>query len=73
MILNQDTQKELLSQMCFYSETKSDPRVGINSTDAFNMIIGFGYPEIPYARGTQKDRGRKFIVIARSLSNNTMI
>lgn len=23
------------------------------------LIIGFGYPEIPYARGTQKDRGRK--------------
>ena len=23
------------------------------------LIIGFGYPEIPYARGTQKDLGRK--------------
>ncbi|MBR3350161.1 MAG: nitroreductase family protein [Solobacterium sp.] len=23
------------------------------------LIIGFGYPEIPYARGVQKDRGRK--------------
>ena len=50
MILNQDIQKELLSQMCFYNETKSDPRVGINSTDALNMIIGFGYPEIPWQK-----------------------
>ena len=23
------------------------------------LIIGFGYPEIPYARGVQKDRGRR--------------
>lgn len=23
------------------------------------LIVGFGYPEIKYARGVQKDRGRK--------------
>jgi hypothetical protein len=23
------------------------------------LIIGFGYPEIPYARGVQKDRSAK--------------
>jgi hypothetical protein len=23
------------------------------------LLVGFGYPEIPYARGVQKDRGAK--------------
>ena len=33
--------------------------LGIPRDHYMNLIVGFGYPEIEYARGVQKDRGRK--------------
>ena len=33
--------------------------LGIPSDHYMNLIVGFGYPEIEYARGVQKDRSRK--------------
>jgi Fe-S-cluster-containing hydrogenase component 2 len=33
--------------------------LGIPKNHYQSLIVGFGYPEIEYARGTQKDRGKK--------------
>lgn len=33
--------------------------LGIPEDHYMGLIIGFGYPEIPYARGVQKDRSAK--------------
>jgi Fe-S-cluster-containing hydrogenase component 2 len=33
--------------------------VNVCSGHYMGLIIGFGYPEIPYARGVQKDRSAK--------------
>jgi hypothetical protein len=33
--------------------------LGIPSDHYTKLMVGFGYPEIPYARGVQKDRSAK--------------
>lgn len=33
--------------------------LGIPPDHYMKLIVGFGYPEIPYARGVQKDRSSK--------------
>lgn len=33
--------------------------LGIPEDHYMKLIVGFGYPEIPYARGAQKDRSAK--------------
>ena len=39
---------------------KAKEMLGIPSDHYIKLIVGFGYPEIEYARGVQKDRGSKF-------------
>lgn len=38
---------------------KAREMLGIPADHYMKLIVGFGYPEIEYARGVQKDRGRK--------------
>ncbi|MBD5499887.1 MAG: 4Fe-4S binding protein [Lachnospiraceae bacterium] len=38
---------------------KAREMLGIPSDHYMKLVVGFGYPEIKYARGVQKDRGRK--------------
>ena len=38
---------------------KAREMLGIPADHYMNLIVGFGYPEIEYARGVQKDKGRK--------------
>ncbi len=38
---------------------KAREMLGIPKDHYMKLIVGFGYPEIEYARGVQKDRGRK--------------
>jgi hypothetical protein len=33
--------------------------MGISNDHYAKLMVGFGYPEIPYARGVQKDRSAK--------------
>ena len=37
---------------------EADRMLGIPSDHYRKLIVGFGYPKIPYARGVQKDKGR---------------
>ena len=38
---------------------KARELLNIPQNHYMKLMVGFGYPEIPYARGVQKDRGRK--------------
>lgn len=38
---------------------KARELLNIPNNHYMKLMVGFGYPEIPYARGVQKDRGRK--------------
>lgn len=42
--------------------------LGIPSDHYMKLIVGFGYPEIEYARGVQKIEGIRFTVTGRDRS-----